>query len=133
MCTGIFLRAQDGAVVRGRSMEWGSTDIFSRIFVAPREKKMFGTLPDGKVGLTWNGKYGFVGIDAFHQFLASDGMNEKGLTAGLFYHPGTAKYETYDNALAKESMAATDLGTYVLSMFANRRRGKEKASRACTW
>lgn len=117
MCTGIILKAQDGAVIKGRSMEWGTMDISSKIFVAPRGKKMIGTLPDGKNGFTWSGKYGFVGIDAFDQFFASDGMNEKGLVAGLFYHPGTAKYEKYDPSLAEKSMSVTDLGTYVLSMF----------------
>jgi choloylglycine hydrolase len=118
MCTGIILKAQDGAVIKGRSMEWGTMDIFSRIFIAPREKKITGTLPDGNTGFTWNAKYGFVGIDAFGQYFASDGMNEKGLVAGLFYHTGTAKYEKYDPTLAEKSMAATDLGTYILSMFA---------------
>ena len=128
MCTGILVRAQNGAIVRGRTMEWGSSDIYSRIFAIARQKEMFGTLPDGSNGCTWKGKYGFVAIDAFNQFFASDGINEKGLTCGLFYHPGTAKYESYDQSKAATSMAASDLGTYMLSNFATVAEVKEGVS-----
>lgn len=117
MCTGIIIKAQDGSIVKGRTMEWGTMDLHSRIFIASRGKKISGTLPDGKTGFTWSAKYGFVGMDAFGQFFVSDGMNEKGLVTGLFYHPGTARYEKYDPALSTTSMSSPDLGTYILSMF----------------
>jgi choloylglycine hydrolase len=33
-CTGITLKAKDGAVVYGRTMEWGSFDLNSRLVTA---------------------------------------------------------------------------------------------------
>lgn len=117
MCTGIVLRAGNGAVVRGRTMEWGSGDIGSRIFVARQGREMQGTLPDDSQGLVWKGRYGFAGIDAFGQFFAADGLSDKGLTVGLFYHAGTAVYEKFDRSKAETTMSSADLGTYALSMF----------------
>ena len=35
-CTGITLKAGDGAVVYGRTMEWGSFDLDSRVVIVPR-------------------------------------------------------------------------------------------------
>lgn len=35
-CTGITLKSKDGAVVFGRTLEWGSFDLNSRLVVVPR-------------------------------------------------------------------------------------------------
>ncbi len=114
-CTGITLRAADHAVVYGRTMEWGSFDLHSRLVVVPRGHKFVAQTPDGKGGRTWDAKYGLAGIDAVGKDMIVDGMNEKGLTVGLFYHPGFAEYAAYKPADAATSMAATDVGQYLLS------------------
>ncbi|NEP40932.1 MAG: linear amide C-N hydrolase, partial [Okeania sp. SIO2H7] len=36
-CTGITLKAEDGAMVYGRTMQWGKFDLESRILILPRE------------------------------------------------------------------------------------------------
>lgn len=36
-CTGIRLKAKDGAVLYGRTLEWSAFDLKSRIMVIPRE------------------------------------------------------------------------------------------------
>ncbi len=114
-CTGITLKAADGAVVYGRTMEWGSFDLHSRVVLVPRGYKYAGHTPDGKPGFSWQAKYGVVGLDAVGKDMIVDGMNEKGLALGLFYHPGFAEYEAYNPADAGKSMGPTDLGQYLLS------------------
>ena len=49
-CTGIRLIAKDGAVVYGRTLEWGTFDIKSRLAVFPRGYEFESTTPDGKPG-----------------------------------------------------------------------------------
>jgi penicillin V acylase-like amidase (Ntn superfamily) len=114
-CTGITLRAADGAVIQGRTMEWGSFDIKSRVVIIPRGYTFTSHTPDGKSGMTWKTKYGVVGLDAIDKDIVVDGMNETGLTLGVFYHPGFADYQQYDPAQAAESMGPTDVGQYLLS------------------
>jgi penicillin V acylase-like amidase (Ntn superfamily) len=63
-CTGITLKAADGSAVFGRTLEWGSFDLKSRLAVIPHGYKYASHMPDGKEGLSWPGKYGVVGIDA---------------------------------------------------------------------
>src|SRR5208337_4046617 len=58
MCTGITLKAGDGAIVYGRTMEWGTFDLKSRPILIPRGQEFTSAMPDGKPGLTWKGKYG---------------------------------------------------------------------------
>ncbi|MBL7129149.1 MAG: linear amide C-N hydrolase [Ignavibacteria bacterium] len=47
----------------------------------------------------------------------ADGMNEKGLTAGLFYHPGFASYEEFDKDKVDNTISAQDVTHYILSQF----------------
>jgi choloylglycine hydrolase len=114
-CTGITLKARDGSVVFGRTLEWGSFDLKSRLAVIPRGYRYGVHTPDGKAGLSWLGKYGVVGIDAVEKDIIVEGMNEKGLAVGLFYHPRYAEYQTYDPAQAAQSMGPTDVGQYLLT------------------
>lgn len=114
-CTGITLKARDGAVLFGRTMEWGAFDLNGRIIVIPRGHEYTAQTPDGKPGLTWKSKYGVVGIDMLEREVLADGINEKGLAMGLLYHPGFAEYRPYDPVKARESMAPTDVMQYLLT------------------
>ncbi|NEQ84952.1 MAG: choloylglycine hydrolase family protein [Moorea sp. SIO2I5] len=118
-CTGITLTAEDGAMVYGRTLEWGVFDIESRILILPRGHEFVTELSNDEnvhlPGIQWTGKYGVVGIDGLNQPIVFDGMNEKGLTAGVFYHPGFAEYIDYDSIIADKSMAPTDVANYLLS------------------
>mgnify|MGYP002392504774 CR=1 FL=1 len=64
-CTGITLKAKDGAVVFGRTMEWGTFDLLSQVVIVPRGQQFTGHTPDRKPGLTWKGQHGFVGLILF--------------------------------------------------------------------
>ena len=114
-CTGIILKARDGAVVYGRTMEWRAFDLGSQVAIIPRAHQFTATTPDGQPGFAWQGKYGVVGLDALGKDVILDGMNERGLTAGLFYHPGFAVYQPYDSTRHAESMGPADVAQYLLT------------------
>ena len=114
-CTGITLRSKDGAVVFGRTLEWGSFDLNSRLVVVPQGYEYKSELPEGKHGLTWKTKYGAVGLDAVGKDLILDGMNEKGLSVNLFYHPGYAEYPAFDPSKSATTMGSLDFPQYLLT------------------
>lgn len=117
-CTSLALVAQDGTLVYGRTMEWGSFDLQSRVVITPRGTPFLGALPEGKAGLRWTGKYGFVGLDAVGQDFTTDGMNEKGLVVGVLYFPGFAHFQDYDAQKAGTSISNMQLAGWILSQFA---------------
>jgi choloylglycine hydrolase len=117
-CTGIRLSSSDKGIVYGRTMEWGAFDLHSRVTIIPRGHEFVGLTPDGKTGKKWKAKYGVVGLDLLEKATLADGMNEKGLTAGLFYHPGFAKYPEYDPVKADMSITAIDVVHFILTQFA---------------
>ncbi|MBK7080908.1 MAG: choloylglycine hydrolase family protein [Betaproteobacteria bacterium] len=114
-CTGITLKAKDGAVVFGRTLEWGSFDLHSRVVIVPRGHVFKALTPDGSAGRTWTAAYGAVGLDAVEKDFIVDGMNEKGLSVNVFYHPGYAEYPAYDPAKASTSMGSLDVAQYLLT------------------
>lgn len=118
-CTGITLKAQDGAVIFGRTMEWGSFDLQSSIVIVPRGYEFKSILGEGKIGLTWKTVYGAIGLDALHRDYLVDGMNEKGLTVNVFYHPGFAEYSPLDPAKAATTVETLDVCQYLLTTCAS--------------
>ena len=88
-CTGISLKAGDGAPIRGRTLEFGFP-MQSNVLVVPAGKEFSGTLPDGGKGLPYTSKYAVVGANALG--MPVDGLNDQGLSVGLFYFPGYASF-----------------------------------------
>ena len=88
--TGLTLTSRDGTVVFGRTLEWGSFDLHSRLVIVPRGQAFTSLTPDGTAGRNWSATYGAVGLDAVEKDFIVDGMNEKGLAVNVFYHPGYA-------------------------------------------
>ena len=118
-CTGISLRAKGGAVVFGRTMEWGTFDLNSRVVVVPRNHAFESEVGSERVGLTWKAQYGAVGLDALGKEMLVDGMNEKGLAVNVFYHPGFAEYPQVDPARLSSSINAVDVCQYLLTTCAS--------------
>ena len=116
-CTGILLTAADGSVIHARTLEFG-IDLQSEILVIPRGLTRTGETPDGKPGLTWTSKYASTGMNAVGKPILVDGLNERGLAIGLFYFPGSATYMPYTPADAPRTLAAWQLGSYILENFA---------------
>jgi len=116
-CTGIRIIAEDGTVVRGRTLEF-AIDIHSDVIMIPRGYARTGTTPDGKEGLKWKAKYASLGANGVGLPYLFDGLNEKGLAVGTFYFPGTAGYMPYQASDAGKSMAAWQVGSWMLENFA---------------
>ena len=124
-CTSFVLVAKDGAAVYGRTMEWGTFDLNSRLVVVPRGHEFVGHTPDGKPGLRWQARFGVVALDMIEKDYFSDGINEKGLVVGVLYLPGFAEFQPYDPTQANISMGPTDLANYVLTQFATVEKVRE--------
>lgn len=116
-CTGIMLTAQDGSVVRARTMEF-NVNLQSNVILVPRGYARTGETPDGKPGLEWTAKYANVGTNPEGLPYIVDGLNEKGLSMGLFYFDQSAKYQPYSPEDAAKTMASWQLGSYILDNFA---------------
>jgi len=116
-CTGLTLRAGDGSVVVARTNEWALGDMDLKIGVFPRAHRYVALTPDGKPGHRWEGRFGFVSMTAYGQPYGPDGMNEVGLSVGMYYLPGYAEYAPYDPARASDTMSVGDLMQWMLSSF----------------
>ena len=117
-CTGISLKTQDGNLVQGRTIEYGEGKLNGKIVVSPRGREFSSITPDGKMnGLKWKAKYGFVGATVVVDQFIGEGMNEKGLNAGLFYFPHYGSLATYEVKDAKISLADMELVNWILSNF----------------
>ena len=113
-CTGITLRAADGTGVVARTIEWGGSDLNSRYVVVPRGYARRSFTPDGMDGMLFTARYGYVGLSVEREEFVAEGLNEEGLSAGLFYFPGYGEYEAYDPARKEESIADLQLVSLVL-------------------
>ncbi len=114
-CTGITLRAKDGSIVFARTLEWGTFDLKSRLVIVPRDREYNSHLEGGQTGISWKGRYGVVGIDAVEKDYIVDGMNEKGLSVNLFYHPGFADHPEADPSNLAKSIGPLDVPQFLLT------------------
>src|SRR3990167_1050848 len=87
-CTDFMIKAKDGTKVVGRSMEWGA-DLKSHVWKYPKGESRSSQTADGRKALSWQSKYGYLAVDANNMPLAIDGLNEKGLSVGMLWMPGT--------------------------------------------
>jgi choloylglycine hydrolase len=116
-CTGISLKSADGAAVRGRTLEFGFP-MKSKVIVIPAGKEFAGTLPDGGKGLVYKSKYAIVGANALGLPVLLDGINDQGLSVGLFYFPNYAKYTDVTPENASHALAGYEFGVWALANFA---------------
>lgn len=116
-CTGIELKAADNSAVNGRTVEFGMPLQLSAIII-PRDYTFKGTLPDGSNGVVYKSKYGVVGGVAFGESAVMDGLNEKGLSVGVFYFPGYAQYANITEQNKNKALSPTEFSNWVLTQFA---------------
>mgnify|MGYP005773779291 CR=1 FL=1 len=113
-CTGITLRAKDGAYIVARTIEWGGSNLNSRYVVVPRGYRQQSLTPDGSDGMAFTSRYGYVGFAVEDERFVAEGINEAGLSAGLFYFPGYGQYATFDPKLKAKSVADLQLVAWIL-------------------
>ncbi len=112
-CTDFQVKAKDGSVVIGRSMEF-ALGMDSEVVVFPRGMKEVSMTPDGKKGVSWTSKYGYLGINALGEKTAVlDGINEAGLAVEFLWFTESQ----YAKAKGSDWLAVTDLGNWMLGNF----------------
>lgn len=117
-CTGITLKSADGATVLARTIEWGGSDLNSRYVVVPRGYEQQAYVTGGqKAGMKFTARYGYVGVAVELEDFVAEGLNEAGLSAGLFYFPNYGGYETYDPAKGETSISDLQLVPWMLAGF----------------
>jgi choloylglycine hydrolase len=117
-CTGITIKPRDGSIIFARTLEF-ATDLKSSIIVVPRGREYVGRAPGDKPGLHWKTKYGTIGANAFGMPVVVDGINEKGLSVGLFYFPGFAKYQEVKAGDVGRALAPWEIGSFLLGTCAD--------------
>ena len=127
-CTGITLRTANGNTVTARTIEWAASDMNSLYVVVPRGYTSQSMTPDGATGMRFKTKYGYVGLAVEQSDFVTEGLNEKGLSAGLFYFPEYGKYEPYSKENASRSIADMQLVSYILGTCATVDEVKEAVS-----
>ena len=115
MCTGIRLTADNGDVVYARTMEF-DTPLPECIGYFPRGQKFIGDTSSGTGGMQWTNTYAFGGnvLVAGQHSLGSDGINEKGLVAGVFNLPGFTEFTPVSDENRNKALASWQIVLYVL-------------------
>lgn len=118
-CTGISLTAQDGSRVVARTVEWAATPMQCGYVVSPRGHVHQSFTPTGENGLKYKGVYGYVGIYTEYEPFVVEGINESGLSAGLFFFPQYGEYAPYDSAHNAKTLCDMQFVSWVLSQFSS--------------
>lgn len=114
-CTGITLTSGDGAIVLARTIEWGGSNLASRYVIVPRghEYRSF-TSGGSQDGMKFTAEYGYVGLAVEKDEFIAEGLNEAGLSAGLFYFPGYGQYAAYSEADKNRLVSDFQLVPFIL-------------------
>ena len=118
-CTGISLTAADGSRVVARTVEWAATPMQCGYVVAPRGHAHQSYTPTGDNGLKYNAVYGYVGIYTEYEPFVVEGINEAGLSAGLFFFPQYGEYAPYVEANNAKTLCDMQFVSWVLSQFSS--------------
>ena len=116
-CTGIALTAADGSYVQSRTIEWARGVLQSEYVVIPRGQRLRSFTPSGTDGMTFTAKYGVVGLSVVQKEFIAEGINEAGLSAGLFFFPQYGGYEPYEPARNDRTLADLQFVAWVLTQF----------------
>ena len=118
-CTGISLTAADGSRVVARTVEWAATPMQCGYVVAPRGHAHQSYTPTGDNGLKYNAVYGYVGIYTEYEPFVVEGINEAGLSAGLFFFPQYGEYAPYVETNNAKTLCDMQFVSWVLSQFSS--------------
>lgn len=114
-CTGISFTAKDSSYVVARTIEWGDSYLPSEYVVVPRGKTFTSYTPRGRNGLVYTAKYGSIGLSIVEEEFVAEGLNEAGLSAGLFYFPRYGSYLPYDSTQNSRTLADLQVVSWMLA------------------
>ena len=112
-CKGISLESTGSDKIVARTIEWGASVLNSNIVVVPRGHQSETQTAYGP-GMQYNNTLCYVGLSIEDKSFVVEGLNEKGLSAGLFFFPGYGTYPTYDRALKQQTLSDMDFVAWVL-------------------
>lgn len=114
-CTGITLKSKDNSVIAARTIEWAESVMNNLYVVVPRNQELQSLTPSSMDGVKFKAKHGYVGLAVEQKEFMVEGINEKGLSAGLFYFPNYGKYQPYDETKKDQCLADFQVVSYVLA------------------
>lgn len=127
-CTGISLVAKDGSKIVARTVEWAATPMQCGYVVSPRGHMHQSYTPTGENGLKYKGVYGYVGIYTEYEPFVVEGVNEAGLSAGLFFFPQYGEYAPYNPSNNDKTLCDMQFVSWVLSQFSSINQLKDALS-----
>ncbi|MFV0329487.1 MAG: linear amide C-N hydrolase [Dysgonomonas sp.] len=130
-CTGITLKSKEGTIIVARTIEWGGSNLNSQYVITPRGYTNQSYIPGGIGGMTFTARYGYVGLAVEQKDFIAEGLNEEGLSAGLFYFPNYGKYENYNMAKKEKSIADLQLVSWLLGECKTVNEVKEAIKKVC--
>ena len=116
-CTGITLKSKGETTIVARTIEWGGSNLNSQYVIVPRGHTEQSYTPDGMNGMTFTSRYGYVGFAVEQKDFVAEGLNEVGLSAGLFYFPNYGKYQDYDFTEKEKSISDLQLVSWILGKY----------------
>ncbi len=118
-CTGISLTAKDGSRVLARTVEWAESAMECGYVIAPRGHMHQSLTPTGENGLKYKSVYGYAGIYTEYSPFIVEGVNESGLSAGLFFFPQYGGYMKYNSSHNSKTLCDMQFVSWVLSQFSS--------------
>lgn len=117
-CTGISFTAKDGSYVQARTIENADMMLPSEYVIIPRGHKIQSYTPESKDGMVFSAKYGVVGLSVVQKEFIAEGINEAGLSTGLFFFPTYGSYKPYEAQYADHTVGDLQLNSWMLTQFA---------------
>ncbi len=118
-CTGISLTAADGSYIQARTIEWAKGELKSEYVVIPRGEELQSYTPTGLNGLKFSARYGVVGLAVVEKEFIAEGINEAGLSAGLFFFPRYGSYTPYTSTDNSSTLADLQVVQWILTQFSS--------------
>lgn len=117
-CTGISFQSADGAHIVARTIEWAATPTPAFYVVTPRGHSTTSYTPGGVNGLRFTARYGSVGLATQQAEFIAEGINEAGLSAGLFFFSRYGDYGAYSPDESELYVCDLQLVSWMLASFA---------------
>lgn len=117
-CTDFRLKAKDNTVLVTRTLEF-ALDLDSHFRSSPRERAFTSRMPNNQPAMGWQGKYGYVYLNALGQDFATDGLNEMGLSFEYLYLPGETQYQAVPAGKEDQAIPYIYFGDWILSQFSS--------------
>ena len=128
-CTGISLTAADGSYIQARTIEWAYGALKSEYVIIPRGEQLQSYTPTGTNGIKFKARYGVVGLAVVEKEFIAEGINEMGLSAGLFFFPRYGSYEPYESIDNPRTLADLQVVQWMLTQCASIDEVKEAVKR----